>query len=76
VSGFIDIQGEDALTSTSNPFSYSAFDNSGWNVNFGSGRIDSARTETPVGSVPTSYLPYIAAAVGALLLWRMTRKHA
>lgn len=47
-----------------------AFDSSGWNVNFGSGSIDSARGSEGLGS----YLPYIVAGVGLLIVWRMNRK--
>lgn len=47
-----------------------AFDSSGWNVNFGSGSIDSTRGSEGLGG----YLPYIVAGVGLLIVWRMTRK--
>ena len=42
----------------------SAFDSSGWNVNFGSGSIDSGLNK---------YVLYGGLAVGGLLLWRMLR---
>ncbi len=47
----------------------SAFDSSGWNVNFGEGSITSS-----AGSGVSQYLPYIALGVGLLIVWRMTRK--
>jgi uncharacterized protein with LGFP repeats len=49
------------------------YDNSGWNVNFGNGNIDSARNESQAGSFD-SYLPYAVLFVGAMVVWRMTRK--
>lgn len=49
-----------------------AFDSSGWNVNFGSGSIDSTRgTDNPLGG---GYVPYILAGLGLILAWRMYRK--
>jgi len=59
--------------------SEAVFDNSGWNVNFGSGDVSSTAektTSTGAGSMGnmTDYLPYFAAAVGAIILWRMTKK--
>lgn len=59
--------------------SEAVFDNSGWNVTFGSGDITSDMDKTTgtgsggMGGV-SDYLPYFAAAVGAIILWRMTRK--
>ena len=44
------------------------FDNSGWNINFGSGEITSSATKLP------EYLPYVLAAAAVLIVWRMTRK--
>lgn len=72
--------GMDALKSLSTSSSASGqssnqFDNSGWNVNFGSGSIDSKRSETPQGSqMVDQYLPYALAVVGLLMVWRLTRK--
>lgn len=56
--------------------SEAVFDNSGWNVSFGSGDIKSASDKTTTGSGGDmgNYLPYFALAVGAIILWRMTRK--
>lgn len=55
----------------------SRFDSSGWNVAFGSGSIDSKRsqteTETQSGSFD-QYLPYILAAAGVLIVWRLTKR--
>lgn len=45
--------------------SNSGFDNSGWNVNFGSGSIDAGMGQ---------YMPYVLAAAAVLIVWRMTRK--
>jgi hypothetical protein len=61
--------------------SEAVFDNSGWNVNFGGGEIDSTSektTSTGAGGMGnmTDYVPYFAAAVGAIILWRMSRKKA
>lgn len=42
----------------------SGFDSSGWQVNFGSGSIDSGLNK---------YVLYGGLAVGGLLLWRMLR---
>lgn len=52
----------------------SVFDNSGWNVNFGSGGISSTSDKTTGTGAMGQYLPYFIAAVGAIILWRMTRK--
>lgn len=49
------------------------FDTSGWNVNFGNGKIDSARSEAQAGSLD-AYLPYAVLFVGVMIVWRMTRK--
>lgn len=58
--------------------STSSFDSSGWNVNFGSGRIDSQmeKTTTPAGALGQldNYLPYAVLFVGAMIVWRMTKK--
>lgn len=48
----------------------SPFDGSGWNVNFGSGSIDSNREQA--GELG-SYLPYVVVAAGLLIAWRLTR---
>ena len=49
------------------------FDTSGWNVNFGNGNIDSARSESQAGSLD-AYMPYAVLFVGVMLVWRLTRK--
>lgn len=51
----------------------SSFDSSGWNVAFGSGSIDSKRSQTESGSFD-QYLPYILAAAGVLIVWRLTKR--
>lgn len=52
------------------------FDSSNWNVNFGSGRIDSKaeKTQTTSSSELDAYLPYAVLFVGVMLVWRMTKK--
>lgn len=56
------------------------FDNSGWNVIFGGGDISSVSDKTAStgsgasGTSSQDYTKYFALAVGAVLLWRMTRK--
>ena len=47
-----------------------AFDSSGWNVNFGSGSIDSTRGASGL----SDYVPYVLAGLGLLVAWRMYRK--
>ena len=49
------------------------YDNSGWNVNFGPGNIDSARSEAQASAFD-AYLPYAVLFVGVMVVWRMTRK--
>lgn len=49
----------------------SAFDGSGWNINFGSGSIESSRAQA--GQL-SEYMPYILVGAGLLIVWRMTRK--
>ena len=49
------------------------YDNASWNVNFGPGNIDSARSEAQ-SSAFDAYLPYAVLFVGAMVVWRMTRK--
>ena len=56
-------------TGMSNPVT----DNSGWNVNFGEGTIESSRSQSQRGSFD-QYLPYVLAAAGVLVIWRMTRR--
>lgn len=55
----------------------SPMDSSGWNVNFGAGRIDSEMTKkdsTGAAAAVDNLLPYAALFVGALVIWRMTKK--
>jgi hypothetical protein len=53
----------------------SAFDSSGWNVNFGAGTIESTRSQAEGGAgAVQGYMPYILVAAGLLVVWRMTRK--
>lgn len=47
------------------------FDSSGWNVNFGAGKIDSNREQAGEFS---QYVPYVLAAAAVLIAWRMSRK--
>lgn len=66
-------------TSSAGGTSTSSFDSSGWNVNFGSGTVNSDRTQgTPMGGGAVAslnpYLPYVLVAAGLLVVWRMTRK--
>lgn len=49
----------------------SPFDSSGWNVNFGSGSIDSTRSQAGEAG---SYLPYAVLAAVVLVAWRITRR--
>lgn len=51
----------------------SSFDSSGWNVNFGAGSIRSDREQKQAGNFD-QYIPYVIAAAGVLIVWRLTRK--
>lgn len=53
----------------------SPLDSSGWNVNFGAGRIDSQydKKDGSAGQMD-QYLPYAVLFVGAMIVWRMTKK--
>jgi hypothetical protein len=57
--------------STSTLRGEAAFDSSGWNVNFGSGTIESSRAQAGEMS---EYMPYILVGAALLIVWRMTRK--
>lgn len=46
------------------------FDNSGWQVFFGN---DNKATSSKAGELG-SYLPYVLAAAGVLIAWRLTRR--
>lgn len=64
-----------AATGVSNP----VFDNSGWNVNFGAGSIESARAQTPLPTGASTnnvnaYLPWVLLGLGAVVLYRIARK--
>ncbi len=54
----------------------SPFDSSGWNVNFGSGAINSNRTQeesTPASAITKSvmdWVPMVALGIGAVILWK------
>lgn len=54
----------------------SPFDGSGWNVNFGSGAINSNRTQeeaTPASAITKSvmdWVPMVALGIGAVILWK------
>ena len=53
------------------------FDSSGWNVNFGSGRIDSQMEKTQstkAAGALDEYMPYAVLFVGVMIVWRMTRR--
>ncbi len=73
--------GSPAAPSSAVGRSEAVFDNSGWNVNFGEGALSSTSdktTSTGAGGMGnmTDYVPYFVAAVGAIILWRMSRKKA
>ena len=55
----------------------SPLDSSGWVVNFGEGSIDAAydKTNSQAGAFD-QYLPYAVLFVGAMIVWRMTKKSA
>ena len=63
--------GSSAGPSTATGRGESSFDSSGWNVNFGSGTIESDRSQA--GNFD-QYMPYVLAAVGVVVIWRLTRK--
>jgi len=53
----------------------SPLDSSGWNVNFGAGRIDSeySKKDSQAGQMD-AYLPYALMFVAAMVVWRITKK--
>jgi hypothetical protein len=65
------LAGGSAGPSTATLRGEAAFDSSGWNVNFGTGSIESSRAQA--GEL-SSYMPYILVGAGLLIVWRMTRK--
>lgn len=46
--------------------STAGFDNSGWNVNFGSGSIDGGMGK---------YLPWVIGAAGLFVVWRLSKSN-
>lgn len=47
------------------------FDNSGWNVNFGEGNIESSRAQTdPI----QAYVPYVVLGLIALVAWKAIKR--
>ena len=48
------------------------FDNSGWNVNLGSGKIESARSD----GFTVNWFVVGGLAIGALVLWKIARKQS
>jgi hypothetical protein len=51
----------------------SMFDSSGWAVNFGAGNIETRREQSEAGDFDR-WIPYVLAAVGVVVVWRLTRK--
>ncbi|MGA8787244.1 MAG: hypothetical protein WB542_18110 [Polaromonas sp.] len=45
------------------------FDSSGWNVNFGAGKIESSR-----GLDLGQYTPYVALAAAGIALWKLLKR--
>ena len=65
------LQGGAAGPSSAGASTSSGFNSSGWNVNFGAGRIDSnAGGAGDLGQ----YVPFVLAAAGLLIVWRLTRR--
>lgn len=48
------------------------FDSSGWNVAF-NGDIDAEANKSQAGNFD-QYMPYVLAAAGVLIVWRLTKK--
>ncbi len=67
------LTGGSAGPSAANNKQEAAFDSSGWNVSFGSGEINATTDKNT--SVVASYAPYIALSIGAIVLWKMFKKH-
>lgn len=66
-------------SSSASGTSTSSFDASGWNVNFGSGTIESKRSSgqpvsTASGEDLAQFMPYIVGVVGLLVVYRLMRK--
>lgn len=69
LSGIPSLTGGGAGPSTAAGRGQSAFDSSGWNVNFGGGSISSNAS-----SGLSAYLPYVLAAAAVVIAWRMSKK--
>lgn len=70
--------GSSPATSSATTVTNPNFDNSGWNVNFGTGSIESARAQTPLPTGASTnninaVLPWVALGLGAVLLVKMAR---
>lgn len=65
------MQGLTGGSATADQKSQTGFDNSGWNINFGSGSIDAQRSQSGTLS---EYLPYMMVGAALLVVWRFTRK--
>lgn len=51
------------------------FDSSGWNVIFGDGnKLATDRTQREGSNTFDQYVPYVIAAAGVLIVWRMTKR--
>jgi hypothetical protein len=70
----LSLKGGDAGPSNaSSPFNgQNTFDNSGWNVNFGEGNIESSAKKSDSGLM--AYMPYAALAIAGLVAWKMFKK--
>lgn len=68
------------LTSPSGPSSVASrsdpvFDSSGWNVIFGDGNdLRTERTQKEGATTFDQYVPYVIAAAGVLIVWRLTKR--
>lgn len=56
-------------SATSGGYNSLAFDNSGWNVNFGSGSVTSERTQQT-----TAWQQYALMALGLVVAWKVLKK--
>jgi hypothetical protein len=65
------VQGLTSGAATADQKQSSAFDSSGWNINFGSGSITSDRKQAGALS---DYMPYLLLGAGLLVVWRFTRR--
>jgi hypothetical protein len=63
--------GPSNVTAKSDP----VFDSSGWNVIFGDGnRLSTERTQREGANTFDQYVPYVIAAAGVLIVWRLTKR--